>query len=240
MPRDKTTDHILLHYVQLLSNCYLFTLALIMDIQLDRRLFREQKAKPSCPNWAGIYAALSDVCLEHLLGIQPQSGGVARQNGSVPIAEEQEARGVHVLWDGSVNLSIAPDNGNAFILGFAGRGAILGLPATISGRPYGVRTRVVRVAKVSFISQEDLLRHLHATGTVAYAAAELLSAIYRFELAGTSALFQSQSAEQKTARFLLGLSPAPELRCNATAGELENFNCAPVTSITAKTTFRWY
>ena len=106
--------------------------------------------------------------------------------------------------------------------------------------PYGVRTRVVRVAKVSFISQEDLLRHLHATGTVAYAAAELLSAIYRFELAGTSALFQSQSAEQKTARFLLGLSLVRELRCNATAGELENFNCAPVTSITAKTTFRWY
>ena len=178
-----------------------------MDGQWNRQVFGTREAKSSFPDLAGAYPVLSDVDLECLLGIQPMGGGVARQRGSVLMAEGQKPLGVHVLWDGRVKLSMSSENGKSLILGFASRGAVLGLPTTISGRPYGMRAEVVETAKVTFVSRDNLLRHLHATATAAYAAAELVSAIYYFVLAETRASSLPGSAEQKMARFLLGLNP---------------------------------
>lgn len=192
-----------------------------MGGQLNRQAFGTREARSSFPDLAGVYPVLSDVYLDRLLGIQPMGGCVARQNGSVLMAEGQKGLGVHVLWDGRVKLSMSSENGKSLILGFASRGAVLGLPTTISGRSYGMRAEVVEPAKVSFVSQDSLLRRLHATETAAYAAAELVSAIYYFVLAEMRASSLPGSAEQKMARFLLGLRPMPNGSNGQTQAMLE-------------------
>jgi CRP-like cAMP-binding protein len=58
---------------------------------------------------------------------------------------------------------------------------------------------------VSFTSRDDLLRRLRATEAAAYTAAENLSAICYAVLSELKAIHLAQSAEQKLARFLLGL-----------------------------------
>jgi len=163
----------------------------------------------SFANRLSAYPALSNRCLERLLGIQVMSGYIARPRGSVLFAEGQKALGVYVLWDGRVKLSIGSDTGKSLILGLVGRGTVLDLPAVILGLPHAASAVAATSAKLSFLSREDLLRHLRATGTAAYAAAEVLSASCYSALAKIKTI-HSQSAERKMARFLLGLRPMPK------------------------------
>lgn len=153
------------------------------------------------------YPVLSDSDLERLLGTSA-NGHIARTKGSVLFAEGQKALGIYVVWEGHVKISIGSDSGKAFILGLAGRGAVLGLPATILGLPYAATAEVVDPAKVSFFSRDDLLRRLRATEAAAYTAAESLSASCYSVVAEFKAIQLSQSAEQKMARFLLRLPPS--------------------------------
>lgn len=132
---------------------------------------------------------------------------ILRPQGSVLYAEGQKVHGVSVLRDGRIKLSLGSDYGRSLILGLVGRGAVLDLPAAISGLPHAVRAEVVKSARLCFLSREDLLRRLRAGDSAAYAAAEVVSAIYDSGLAEIKRICLSQSAEQKMACFLLGLCP---------------------------------
>lgn len=114
---------------------------------------------------------------------------------------------MYLLWSGLVKLSIGADNGKLLILGLVDRGAVFDLPGAILGLPHVATAAVVRDARISFFPRDDLLRHLHGTESAGYAAAEMVSAIYYSAMAELKAI-QSQSAEQKMARFLLGLPAA--------------------------------
>lgn len=146
---------------------------------------------------------------------------IVRPKGFVLFAEGQETLGVYVLRDGRVKLSIGSDNGKSLILGLVGRGTVLGLPGAILATPYAVTAEVVKSAKLSFLSRDDLLRHLHATEGAAFAAAEMVSAIYYSALATITTIHLSQSAEQKIAHFLLGLSQMPKSSNGQTQVTLE-------------------
>jgi CRP/FNR family cyclic AMP-dependent transcriptional regulator len=188
----------------------------------DRQLSGAEERDPiSFPNGMSAYPVLSDLCIERLLGIQAISGHIARSAGSVLFAEGQKVLGVYVLWNGRVKLSIGSNNGKSLILAFVGRGTVLGLPAAILGLPHGATAEVVKPAKVSFLSREDLLRHLHAAEAAAYAAAEMVSAICYSVLAEIKTIHLSQSADQKMARFLLGLRPMLESSNGQTQVTLE-------------------
>jgi CRP-like cAMP-binding protein len=160
----------------------------------------------SFPNQTNSYAVLSDSDLEHLLGT-PTNGRISRKQGAVLLAQGQKALGVYVIWKGRVKISIGSDNGKSLILALVGRGAVLGLPATILGLPYAATVEVVEPVQVSFLARDDLLRRLRTTEGAAYTAAENLSAICYSILGEFKAIHLSQSAEQKMARFLLGLRP---------------------------------
>ncbi|MFZ0739714.1 MAG: Crp/Fnr family transcriptional regulator [Candidatus Acidiferrales bacterium] len=153
------------------------------------------------------YPALSDLSLERLLGNRIMNAHTARQKGFVLFAEGQKVLGVHVLREGRVKLSIGSDNGKSLILGLVGRGTVLGLPEGILGLPHASTAEVVESAKLSFLSRDDLLRHLRATEKAAYTAAEVVSAICNALLAEIKLNQLSQSAEQKVARFLLERCP---------------------------------
>jgi CRP/FNR family transcriptional regulator len=156
------------------------------------------------------YPVLSDFCLDRLLGTQATNTQVLRPNGFVLFSEGQIVLGVYVVRDGRVKLSIGSEGGKSLILGLVGRGTVLGLPGSILGLPHAVTAQVVKSAKLSFLSRDDLIRHLHATEAAAFAAAEMVSAIYYSAVAELTTIHLSQSAEQKMARFLLGLCPKAE------------------------------
>jgi CRP/FNR family cyclic AMP-dependent transcriptional regulator len=167
----------------------------------------EEQDLISIPNRMGAYPVLSDRCLERLSAIRAMNRQAARPKGFVLFAEGQEVRGVYVLWDGRVKLSIGSDNGKSFILGLVGRGTVLGLPSAILGLPHAATAEVVESARVSFLGRYDLLQYLHRTDGATYHAAEMVSAIYYSTLAEIKMVHLSQSADQKLARFLLGLCP---------------------------------
>lgn len=156
------------------------------------------------------YPVLSDSYLERLLGTPTINGRTSRPEGSILFAEGEEALGAYVIWEGRVKISIGSDTGKSLILAFAGRGAVLGLPGTILGVPYAATAEVVEPVKFTFLSRDDLLRRLRATEAAAYAAAEIVSAVCYSVLAEFKAMHLSQSAEQRVARFLLGLLPTPK------------------------------
>jgi len=193
-----------------------------MKTQSDRQ--RSNTDAPgliSFSNRMSTYPILSELCLERVLGIQIMSSPIVRPKGSILFAEGQKALGVYVLQDGCIKLSIGSDNGKSLILGLVGRGTVLGLPEAILAMPYAATAEVVKSAKLSFLSCDDLLRHLRATGAAAFAAAEMVSAIYYFALAKITTIHLSQSAEQKMARFLLGLCPTIESSNGQTQVTLE-------------------
>ncbi|MGO9591012.1 MAG: Crp/Fnr family transcriptional regulator [Candidatus Acidiferrales bacterium] len=154
------------------------------------------------------YPVLSDFYLERLLGNLTICSRTSRTKGFVLFSEGEKALGVYVVWEGRVKVSIGSDNGKSLILALAGRGAVLGLPETILGLPYAATVEVVDAAKASFLSRDHLLRRLRDTeAAAAYTAAENLSAICYSLTAELKAIHLTQSAEQKMARFLLGLPP---------------------------------
>jgi len=179
-----------------------------MNNQLGlQRSGAEGKRAISFPNRMKGYPTLSDARLGRLGAIRAIGSQVARPRGSVLFAEGQEVLGAFVLWDGRVKLTIASDDGKSLILGLVGRGTVLGLPAAILGLPHAATAQVVKAAKVAFIGRDDLLRYLQTHDDAAYEAAEVVSALYYSALAEIKSVHLCQSAEQKLARFLLGLSP---------------------------------
>jgi CRP/FNR family cyclic AMP-dependent transcriptional regulator len=162
----------------------------------------------SFPNRMSSYPVLSDLSLERLLGVQATSAHITRPQGSILFTQGQKALGVHVLWSGRIKLSTSSDNGKSLILGLVDSGTVLDVPAAILGLSHGATAEVVESAKLSFLSRDDFLRHLRTKDAAAYAAAEMVSAIYYSVLAEIKTI-HCQSAEQKLARFLLGLRPVP-------------------------------
>lgn len=181
-----------------------------MKEQPRRRLESAGTAgRPSFPNRMSSYPVLSDSYLERLLGTRTINVHILRPAGSVLFAEGQKVLGVYIVWEGRVKLSVGSDNGKSLTLGMVGRGAVLGLAATILGLPYAATAEVVEPVKATFLGRDDLLKRLRGTEVAAYTAAENLSAICYSILGELKAIYLSQSAEQKMARFLLGLPPTP-------------------------------
>lgn len=80
--------------------------------------------------------------------------------GAILFSEEQPPKGIYVLCDGRAKLCISAENGKKLMLRMAGPGELLGLSATLSGRPYEVTAETVDASQVVFIKRRDLLRFL--------------------------------------------------------------------------------
>jgi CRP/FNR family transcriptional regulator len=131
--------------------------------------------------------------------------GTAYAKGTVLFAQEERPRGVYLVLEGSVKLSVSSSNGKSLVLGFFGPGTVLGLEGAILGWPYMATAEVVEAAKLAFMDRHDLLRHLAHGENAAFEAAELASETCYFLLSRIKAVELSESAEEKLLRFLLGL-----------------------------------
>jgi CRP/FNR family transcriptional regulator len=102
-----------------------------------------------------------------------------------------------------VKLSTSSADGKTLILRIAEPGDLLGLPATIAGKPYEVTADVIEPAQVNFISRTDFLNFLHEHGEAALRVAQELSETYQSAFAEMRTIGLSRSAGEKLARFVL-------------------------------------
>ena len=126
--------------------------------------------------------------------------------GATLFVEGQSPRGVFVLCSGKVKLSTSSPDGRSLILRISEPGEVLGLPATVTGKPYELTADVTEPTQANFISRADFLLFLREHGEAALRVAQQLGETYHSAIAEMRTIGLSHSAAEKLARFLLDLS----------------------------------
>lgn len=127
----------------------------------------------------------------------------AYPKGALLFVEGQPARGVFVLCNGRAKLSTSSSDGKTLILKIAEPGEVLGLSATVSGKPYEVTAEILQPSQANFIARQDFLNFLKEHGEAAVRVAQQLSNNYHSAYQEIRSLGLSQSASEKLARLLL-------------------------------------
>ncbi len=123
--------------------------------------------------------------------------------GAVLFVEGQAPRGVFVLCQGRVKLSFCSSDGKTLILKIAEPSEVLGLGATVSGKPYELTAETVGPCQVTFVKREDFLRCLREHSDLCFRVAEQLSGKYNDACHEIRSLGLSHSASEKLAKLLL-------------------------------------
>jgi CRP/FNR family cyclic AMP-dependent transcriptional regulator len=140
-----------------------------------------------CPLIADkIFCDLSKIAL---VGLDDISSQASYPKGATLFVEGQEPRGVFVVCSGRVKLSAGSAGGKTLILRIAESGEVVGLPSTISGKPYEVTAEALEPIQANFIRREPFLKFLREHGEARYLAL-------------------SGSAAGKLARYLLDFAQA--------------------------------
>jgi CRP/FNR family cyclic AMP-dependent transcriptional regulator len=127
----------------------------------------------------------------------------AYPHGAVLFVEGQMPRGIFVLCKGTVKLSINSPSGRTMIVELAEPGEVLGLSATISGKPYEVTSETIDPCQVNFVKRDDFLRFLKEDVQACFKVAEQLSEKYHDACNEVRSLGLSHSAAEKLANLLL-------------------------------------
>lgn len=128
---------------------------------------------------------------------------------AILFVEGQKPRGVFVICSGRVKLSTGSSRGKSFMVRMAEAGEVVGLPGTISGKPYELTAEALEPVEANFIPRKAFLQLLRQRGEVAVRIAEILSQIYQATLSEVRYLGLSASTAEKLARFLLDLPTNP-------------------------------
>lgn len=127
----------------------------------------------------------------------------AYPKGAILFVEGQNPRGVFVLCHGRAKLSTSSAEGRTIILKIAEPGEILGLSATVSGKPYEVTAELMEPSQANFITRQDFLNFLRDHGDASLRVAEQLSQNYHSAYEEIRSLGLSHSASEKLAKLLL-------------------------------------
>ena len=127
----------------------------------------------------------------------------AYPKGAVLFMEGQAPRGIFMLCMGQVKLSLGASDGKTLIFKIAEPGEVLGLSATVSGKPYELTAETMAPCQVNFVKREDFLRFLKENSDVCFKVAEQLSVKYNNACHELRSLGLSHSAGEKLAKLLL-------------------------------------
>jgi len=97
------------------------------------------------------------------------------QKGTVLFREGQSARGISLLCEGRVRLSICSESGRRMTVRVATPGEVLGLSAAVSGGRYEVTAEALEGVQVAAVRRKDLLHFLHEHRDVCMQVVNLLS-----------------------------------------------------------------
>jgi len=153
-----------------------------------------------------LFCDLSQGALAELDAI---SSSAVYPRGAVLFVEGQEPRGVFIICNGKVKLTATAADGKSVIVRVAEAGEIVGLPGTVSGKPYELTAEALEPIQANFIPRKNFLEFMKGNGEAALRVAEMLSEIYHEMTQEVRYLGLSHSAAEKLARFLLDLQALP-------------------------------
>jgi len=149
---------------------------------------------------SGFFCDLPKPSLEHLERIKYAS---AYPQGAILFVEGQSARGVYIVCSGRVKLTTTSRDGKTLILRITHAGEILGLHATVSGKPYELTAETLMPCQLDFVKRDDFLRFLQDHGDACLNAAQHLSQNCQSAYEMIRSLGLSHSVSEKLARLLL-------------------------------------
>ena len=148
----------------------------------------------------GYFCDLPKSSLEELERVKYAS---AYPQGAVLFVEGQAPRGVYMICSGRVKLSTTSRDGKTLILRIAQPGEVLGLHATVSGRPYELTGETLQPCQLDFIRRDDFLRLLQHHADACLNAAQHLSQNCQSAYEMIRSLGLSHSVAEKLARLFL-------------------------------------
>ncbi len=149
---------------------------------------------------SGFFCQLPPGPLEELERIKYAS---AFPQGAVLFLEGQSARGVYIICSGRVKLSTTSRDGKTLILRIAQAGEVLGLHASVSGKPYELTAETLQPCQLDFIKRDDFLHFLQNHADACLNAAMHLSQSCHTAYEMIRSLGLSHSVSEKLARLLL-------------------------------------
>jgi len=149
---------------------------------------------------SGFFCELPKGPLEDLEKIKYAS---AYPQGAILFLEGQAARGAYIVCSGRVKLSTTSRDGKTLILRIAQPGEVLGLHATVSGKPYELTAETLQPCQLDFIKRDDFLRFLQNHADACLNAAQHLSQNCQDAYEMIRSLGLSHSVSEKVARLLL-------------------------------------
>jgi CRP/FNR family transcriptional regulator len=157
----------------------------------------------SCPHREDrLFCNLAPSGLEKLAAI---TSAASYPKGATLFVEGQSPRGVFILCTGRVKLSTSSADGKTLILRISEPGEVLGLPATVTGKPYELTADVIQPTQANFITRQNFLLFLREHGEAALRVAQQLGETYHSAIAEMRTIGFSHSVAEKLARFLLDL-----------------------------------
>ena len=112
----------------------------------------------SCPHREDrLLCNLSPTGVQSLAAITSAS---SYPKGATLFVEGQLPRGVFILCRGRVKLSTTSADGKTLIVRISDPGEVLGLPATITGKPYELTAEVIGPTQANFIPRQEFLNFL--------------------------------------------------------------------------------
>jgi CRP/FNR family cyclic AMP-dependent transcriptional regulator len=126
--------------------------------------------------------------------------------GAVLFLEKQNSRGVYLLCEGQVKLSISSSEGKTMILRIAKAGEVLGLMAVLSGSSYEVTAETLHPCQIVFIHRDEFLHFLTQHPEANQNMIKQLTAEYQSVYEQLRTIGLSASIPGRLAKFLLDCS----------------------------------
>lgn len=124
----------------------------------------------------------------------------------IVFSEKEEARGVFVVLEGEVKLSINSSDGRRLSLSIARKGDILGLSSVLSGCPYEMTAETLYPSRIAPIGRQDFLNFVAQHPEVYQTLMEELSRQYSMACVQLRTVGLASTAPEKLARLLLDWS----------------------------------
>lgn len=126
----------------------------------------------------------------------------------VLFSEKEPARGIFVVLEGEVKLSINSSDGRRLSLSIARKGDVLGLSSALSGSPYEMTAETLYPSKIAPICRQDFLNFVTKYPEVHQMLMGELSRQYTMACEQLRTVGLASTAPEKLARLLLDWSEA--------------------------------
>jgi len=151
---------------------------------------------------SGFFCDLSPACVAAFEAIKIT---IPYYAGALLFAQGEKPRGVYVLCQGRVKLTIGSGD-RVLVAAMCLPGQILGLPSCISNHPYAFTAEVMEPCQVNFARREDFMRFLEHQPEASARAAQRVGENLHDVLNLIHTIGLAHSATERLARFFLLLS----------------------------------